>query len=210
MGQLLEQSGFHPARKQVTMRIRCPIAFAVAAGLVAMPARFLAAPSPVAAFSVPSAAPKFDRRFGIEPVRLPPCAKEPATSSSGDGGSPDRQRRRAVSGVANAILAAALIPGAVGAGPAVAQAAGYVPGTVWRTGKPPEAPGQTKPRDKGDTKGTRRDAGFLRSIADCKAQCERSSGADGLARSKEDCLSECQDVCCETYEQCTFAIVPRI
>jgi hypothetical protein len=85
----------------------------------------------------------------------------------------------------------------------------YVEGTTWLTGKAPQAPGD-KPRDKNDTRGTRRDGSFLRSISDCKTQCESSNGADGLARSKQDCLSECQDICCESYEQCTFAIVPRI
>jgi len=81
--------------------------------------------------------------------------------------------------------------------------------TIWLTGKAPKVPGQ-KPRDKNDVKGTRKDPSFLRSISDCKSQCENSTGSDGLARTKEECLSECQDICCTTYEQCTFAIVPRI
>lgn len=82
-------------------------------------------------------------------------------------------------------------------------------GTIWITGKAPKVPGQ-KPKDKNDTKGTRKDPNFLRSISDCKSQCENTAGPTGLARSKDDCLSECQDICCTTYEQCTFAIVPRI
>jgi len=81
--------------------------------------------------------------------------------------------------------------------------------TIWLTGKAPQIPGK-KPKDKGDYSGTRRDPNFLRSISDCKSQCENTPQSDGLARSKEDCLSECQDICCTTYEQCTFAIVPRI
>jgi hypothetical protein len=93
--------------------------------------------------------------------------------------------------------------------PSSAATNNYVDGTVWLTGKYPQVPGQ-KPRDKSDVKGTRKDNNFLRSISDCKSQCERTSAADGLARPKEDCLSECQDICCESYEQCTFAIVPRI
>ena len=80
--------------------------------------------------------------------------------------------------------------------------------TIWKTGRAPEVPGQ-KPKDKGDTKGTRKDPNFLRSVADCKGQCENSYGPDGLARSSTECLSACQDICCTTYEQCTFAIVPR-
>jgi hypothetical protein len=81
--------------------------------------------------------------------------------------------------------------------------------TIWQSGKAPQVPGQ-KPKDKNDVKGTRRDPSFLRSISDCKSQCENTSSNTGLAKSKEDCLSECQDICCTTYEQCTFAIVPRI
>jgi hypothetical protein len=81
--------------------------------------------------------------------------------------------------------------------------------TLWLTGKAPKVPGQ-KPKDKSDVSGTKRDPNFLRSISDCKSQCENTPGPGGLARSKEDCLSECQDICCTTYEQCTFAIVPRI
>lgn len=81
--------------------------------------------------------------------------------------------------------------------------------TVYLTGKTPQVLGQ-KPRDKNDYTGTRKDPNFLRSISDCKSQCENKLGPDGLYRSKESCLSDCQDICCTTYEQCTFAIVPRI
>jgi hypothetical protein len=82
------------------------------------------------------------------------------------------------------------------------------PPTIWKTGKAPEVPGQ-KPKDKSDTKGTKKDPSFLRSVADCKTKCENGYGPDGLARSSTECLSACQDICCATYEQCTFAIVPR-
>lgn len=81
--------------------------------------------------------------------------------------------------------------------------------TIWNSGKEPKVPGK-KPRDKNDTSGTRKDPSFLRSISDCKNTCQNTTGPDGFARSKEECLSDCQDVCCKTYEQCTFAIVPRI
>eukprot|EP00562_Extubocellulus_spinifer_P032879 CAMPEP_0178730782 /NCGR_PEP_ID=MMETSP0699-20121125/29703_1 /TAXON_ID=265572 /ORGANISM="Extubocellulus spinifer, Strain CCMP396" /LENGTH=178 /DNA_ID=CAMNT_0020382831 /DNA_START=66 /DNA_END=602 /DNA_ORIENTATION=- len=94
--------------------------------------------------------------------------------------------------------------------PTVAQAADAASGpTIWNSGKAPKVPGQ-KPKDKNDTSGTRKDGNFLRSIADCKNQCENTTGPDGFSRSKEECLSDCQDICCKTYEQCTFAIVPRI
>ena len=80
--------------------------------------------------------------------------------------------------------------------------------TIWLTGKAPRVPGQ-KPQDKSDTRGTRKDPSFLRSISDCKSQCEQSTGPGTLPRTKEECLQDCQDICCTTYEQCTFAIVPR-
>lgn len=82
------------------------------------------------------------------------------------------------------------------------------PSTIYLTGKFPIVPGE-KPRDKTETKGTRKDPAFLRSISDCKSQCEQKLGSDGYARNKEDCLSECQDICCASYEQCTFNITPR-
>lgn len=75
--------------------------------------------------------------------------------------------------------------------------------TIYISGKTPKVPG-AKPKDKNDLSGTKKDPNFLRSIADCKSQCE-SKG-----KTKEDCLSECQDICCMTYEQCTFNIVPRM
>ncbi|KAL7471494.1 hypothetical protein ACHAXS_011782 [Conticribra weissflogii] len=80
--------------------------------------------------------------------------------------------------------------------------------TIWKTGRAPEIPGQ-KPKDKGDVKGTKKDPSFLRSVADCKNKCENSYGPDGRGKTSAECLSECQDICCTTYEQCTFAIVPR-
>ena len=96
------------------------------------------------------------------------------------------------------------------AAPMVAAAdAPLPPGTKYISGKTPLPPGET--RKKSDNpKGTRKDPEFLRSVSDCKNQCQSGLGPDGLAKSKEDCLSDCQDICCKTYEQCTFNIVPRI
>ena len=82
---------------------------------------------------------------------------------------------------------------------------------IYKTGKPPIIPGDTTPKDKNDVRGTRKDPNFLRSIATCKSQClKQGLGSDGSTRTESACLSECQDICCTTYEQCTFAIVPRI
>ena len=104
----------------------------------------------------------------------------------------------------SAVLMSTLLPSAS----SIAVAAAEQQSTVYNTGKAPIVPGQA-PKDKSDTKGTKRDPNFLRSISDCKAQCEQSNGPDGYARSKEECLELCQDICCKTYEQCTFAITPR-
>lgn len=92
---------------------------------------------------------------------------------------------------------------ATGGDSAATQATRYI------SGKPPQVPGQT-PQDKSNLKGTKKDPDFLRSIADCRSQCQNTLGPDGLSKAKEDCLSECQDICCRTYEQCTFNIVPRL
>ena len=140
------------------------------------------------------------------------CRQEEGRSSGDDLNSAMVARRAFVKKFASAIAIGAFSSVAAVAGsPEEAQAAAssYVPGTIWQTGKQPKVPGQ-KPKDKNDTSGTRKDGNFLRSIADCKSQCENSTGPDGLSRSKEECLSDCQDICCKTYEQCSFAIVPRI
>jgi len=92
---------------------------------------------------------------------------------------------------------------------AVAAESSTTEPTIWVSGKAPKVPG-AKPKDKSDTAGTKKDPSFLRSISDCRSGCESAPGADGYARSKEDCLSDCQDICCKTYEQCTFNIVPRM
>ncbi len=85
--------------------------------------------------------------------------------------------------------------------------------TIWLTGKMPRIPGQ-KTKDKSDVTGTKKDPNFLRSLSDCKNQCENMTGAtnsnSGYAKGKDECLSDCQDICCTTYQQCTFPIVQRI
>jgi hypothetical protein len=117
-----------------------------------------------------------------------------------------------------ASISACLFVGAavVGTYPTMADAAAapagessVKPGTRYISGKTPMVPGQP-PQDKSNPKGTKKDPDFLRSIADCRSQCQNTPGSDGYSRAKEDCLSECQDICCRTYEQCTFNIVPRL
>jgi hypothetical protein len=104
-------------------------------------------------------------------------------------------------------LCGGVVPPAVAAASST-EGPSTTPRAVYKSGKAPIVPG-VAPRDKNDVKGTKKDPDFLRSISDCKSQCQ-SAGDGSYAKSKEDCLSECQDICCKTYEQCTFDIVPRI
>jgi hypothetical protein len=115
--------------------------------------------------------------------------------------------RRNLLGAALGLASSMSITSLLGGGPAVAVA-GAEELTVYKTGKAPKVPGE-KPQSKDDTKGTRKDPSFLRSIAGCKSACLTTPDGAGLAKSQSDCLSECQDICCTTYEQCTFAITPR-
>jgi hypothetical protein len=112
-------------------------------------------------------------------------------------------RRNFLLNVANAVTAISLVL------PDAASAKETFGDTIWMTGKMPQVPGQ-KPRDKNDLTGTRKDPNFLRSLADCKNQCENTASTGGYSKTKDECLSECQDICCTTYQQCTFAIVQRI
>jgi hypothetical protein len=132
-----------------------------------------------------------------------PCSELRATSRCQD--QPDAallSRRHALTTIGTFL--------AVGVGSSAVAADDASSKTIYLTGKRPKVPGEKPKGDPNDTKGTRKDPNFLRSISDCKSQCERTSDSDGLVRDKYDCLSECQDICCTTYEQCTFAIVPRI
>ena len=57
----------------------------------------------------------------------------------------------------------------------------------------------------GDPKaGTKKDIKFLRCLSNCKSKCQLPS--EGLAEERVDCVQDCQDICCETYEQCSFRI----
>jgi hypothetical protein len=68
---------------------------------------------------------------------------------------------------------------------------------IYKSGKSPTPPNQSDPK-----KGTKKDSTFLRCISDCKTRCQRPG--EGLA--KNDCVQDCQDQCCASYEQCSFKI----
>jgi hypothetical protein len=69
--------------------------------------------------------------------------------------------------------------------------------TYYKSGKSPfvQNPNDLK-------EGTKKDKQFLRSMSNCKAKCQAPS--EGLA--KVDCIQDCQDQCCSSYEQCSLKI----
>jgi hypothetical protein len=70
---------------------------------------------------------------------------------------------------------------------------------VFKTGKSP-----IPNVDKENKTGTKKDKKFLKCLSGCKSNCEQPTG--GLAIQRVDCVQDCQDQCCETYEQCSFKI----
>jgi hypothetical protein len=84
----------------------------------------------------------------------------------------------------------------------VVEAADNKGGIVYKSGKTPE---QFKNKNKDDKTGTKKDSKFLRCMSKCKIECQKPS--DGLANL--DCNQDCQDQCCETYEQCSFKVRTR-
>lgn len=66
-----------------------------------------------------------------------------------------------------------------------------------RSGKSPLPPNAQDPKQ-----GTKKDITFLRCMSGCKAKCQLPG--EGLA--KNDCIQDCQDQCCSSYEQCSFKI----
>ena len=74
--------------------------------------------------------------------------------------------------------------------------------TVYKSGKTPE---KLKNSNKNDKSGTKKDITFLRCMSNCKTDCQKPNS--GLANL--DCNQDCQDQCCESYEQCSFKIKTR-
>jgi hypothetical protein len=66
---------------------------------------------------------------------------------------------------------------------------------LYKSGKSPEG----LPIKKSDSK---KDITFLRCISDCKTKCQ----LPGQGIGKVDCIQDCQDQCCNSYEQCSYKI----
>ena len=70
---------------------------------------------------------------------------------------------------------------------------------IYKSGKMPIGGNKADPDSK---VGTKKDSKFLRCISNCKSDCQTPNS--GLARN--DCVQDCQDICCDSYEQCSFKI----
>ena len=93
---------------------------------------------------------------------------------------------------------------ATAAATAAATASATTPAFAAKTyvsGKNPDGP-----REKGDTKGTKKDGSYLQCLAGCAARCEKASGQGRRQLTRGECLNLCRDECCATYEQCTYTI----
>lgn len=97
-------------------------------------------------------------------------------------------------------IAALFVASSVGVNPSQCiSAENGAPTIVYKTGKSPI--GATKPSS--DSKvGTKKEGSFLKCVSNCKSDCQLPSS--GLA--KNDCVQDCQDQCCNSYEQCSFKI----
>lgn len=66
---------------------------------------------------------------------------------------------------------------------------------IYRSGKAPDGRVPI-------TSESKKDITFLRCMSNCKSVCQRPSEG----RAKLDCVQDCQDQCCNSYEQCSFKI----
>ena len=71
---------------------------------------------------------------------------------------------------------------------------------VYKSGKNPAPVDPNDPK-----KGSKKDSTFLRCLSSCKQDCQKP----GEGNAKLDCVQDCQDQCCSTYEQCTFKVKTR-
>lgn len=94
---------------------------------------------------------------------------------------------------------AVLVTSALAFGPidAALAAEAKKPLLIYKSGKSPVAANPNDPKQ-----GTKKEPSFLRCVSNCKSDCQKPG--EGLA--KNDCVSDCQDQCCSSYEQCSFKI----
>ena len=73
---------------------------------------------------------------------------------------------------------------------------------TYLSGKNPDGP----PKDPSNTKGTKKDYNYLRCLSGCLAKCEAPPAPGLQGKERGECLQDCRDDCCTTYEQCTYTI----
>ena len=74
---------------------------------------------------------------------------------------------------------------------------------IYKSGKTPIPVTGSQAQASSDSKvGTKKETKFLRCMSTCKSDCQQPG--EGLA--KTDCVQDCQDQCCSSYEQCSFKI----
>ena len=71
--------------------------------------------------------------------------------------------------------------------------------SIWISGKSIKEKGDT------DRTGTKKDIKYLRCLSNCTSDCKKP-GASIDTSDNQSCLEQCQDQCCETYEQCTYKL----
>uniref|UniRef100_A0A7S2H145 SREBP regulating gene protein n=1 Tax=Octactis speculum TaxID=3111310 RepID=A0A7S2H145_9STRA len=86
---------------------------------------------------------------------------------------------------------------------AIKPAISAEPSKLWISGK------SEKPKDSKDKTGTKKDTKFLRCLSNCVSDCQQL-GATGKMTDRDTCYAQCQDDCCETYEQCTCTLNPNL
>ena len=111
-------------------------------------------------------------------------------------------RRDLVDEIAMAVqLATVSLLGAALGGAAFLRPRSASAETRWISGRPdPLRP--TNIKEKPD--GTKKDNRYLSCLNDCVPRCQGPPGSP--AKERSDCLLECQQECCSTYEQCTYTI----
>ena len=77
---------------------------------------------------------------------------------------------------------------------------------LWISGK--SDPNDKPKKDANDRSGTKKDIKFLRCLSNCVSDCTTPTG--GRGKDRDECAIECQDDCCQTYEQCTCVLNPNL
>ena len=137
--------------------------------------------SPVPQRSSPPATPS--RCTVVDPYSMTSELAQPAPSPSPGG-------RRAVTQLALLVASSGLVPPAMGADAP----------RRWVSGRSDPI----RKTSKDSVEGTKKDPKYLSCLNDCVPRCLGPPGSQ--TKERIDCIAECQDECCFTYQQCTYTI----